>query len=289
MPLDGTYSLNGKLAVLATMHRKEEVIAPVLESRLGLRTIVPPRFDTDRFGTFTREVRRKGSQLDAARAKIAAGFDVVPEATVGIASEGSFGPHPSFPVAALGRELVLLIDRDTGFELAGHDATPETNFGNRVVTRVEEAIEFAFRGGFPQHGVIIMAFADAAPNPALGLFKNIGGEPELVAAVGTLVGRFGSAFIEADMRASWNPTRMRSIERAVMDLARRFASRCPRCAHPGYDVTKLVAGLACARCGEPTAVIQSKLLSCVSCGHHEVLSATEDRVADPGQCEHCNP
>jgi hypothetical protein len=42
---------------------------------------------------------------------------------VGIASEGSFGPHPSLPFAALDRELVLLIDRETGLELVGHHAT----------------------------------------------------------------------------------------------------------------------------------------------------------------------
>ncbi len=48
--------------------------------------------NTDRFGTFSRDIERTGSQLDAARAKIAAGFEYAPSARIGLASEGSFGP-----------------------------------------------------------------------------------------------------------------------------------------------------------------------------------------------------
>ena len=57
------------VAVLATMHGKERVIAPILEQGLGLRVALALGLDTDRFGTFSREVERTGSQLDAARAK----------------------------------------------------------------------------------------------------------------------------------------------------------------------------------------------------------------------------
>jgi len=51
-----------RLAVLATMHQKERVIAPLLERELGIKVIVPPDFNTDIFGTFTREVKRPGTQ-----------------------------------------------------------------------------------------------------------------------------------------------------------------------------------------------------------------------------------
>jgi len=58
-----------RVAVLATMHHKEKVIAPIIEQELGIKVIVPQDFDTDRFGTFTREVKRTGNQIEAARLK----------------------------------------------------------------------------------------------------------------------------------------------------------------------------------------------------------------------------
>ena len=118
--------------------------------------------DTDKFGTFSREVRRSGSQLDAARAKIAAGFEYAPFARVGLASEGSFGPHPYVPFLAIGRELVLMVDRESGLELTGYDASEETNFGQRVARNLESAVAFAQDVGFPEHGLIVMLSGRAA-------------------------------------------------------------------------------------------------------------------------------
>ena len=47
----------GKTAVIATMHSKERVIIPAL-APLGLEFLPSPPIDTDRFGTFTRDIRR---------------------------------------------------------------------------------------------------------------------------------------------------------------------------------------------------------------------------------------
>ncbi|WP_368733907.1 DUF6671 family protein, partial [Acinetobacter baumannii] len=109
---------------------------------LGLDCIVLTSFDTDRFGTFTREIERTGTQLDAALGKIAAAFEHGPNARVAIASEGSFGPHPWLP---LGRELVLLVVRQTGLELAGHDATLDAHFAHCIVDGPAPALAFAER------------------------------------------------------------------------------------------------------------------------------------------------
>ena len=164
MPPD-QFSYNNTSAVLATMHGKERVIAPLLERDLGLRVELALGLNTDRFGTFSREIERKGSQLDAARAKIAAAFENAPYARVGIASEGSFGPHPHIPFLALDRELILLIDRKTGLELMGHDASPETNFDHTIVSNVDSAMKFAERAKFPDHGLIVMGCIDNQPAP----------------------------------------------------------------------------------------------------------------------------
>ena len=143
-------------AVLTTMHGKEKVISPVLEDSLGLVVSLATGVNTDCFGTFSREIERTGSQLDAARAKNSAGFNVTPWARVGLASDGSFGPHPSIPFVALGRELIVLVDRDRGLELTGYDASLSTNYGHKNVSTVDEAISFALIAGLPDHGVIVM-------------------------------------------------------------------------------------------------------------------------------------
>lgn len=277
------------VAVLATMHGKERVIAPVLEEGLGLVAGLAMGVDTDTFGTFSRDLERAGSQLDAARAKIAAGFGYAPHAHVGIASEGSFGPHPYIPFLALGRELVLLIDRERGLELTGHFASPETNYGHAVVSDMEAAIAFAERSKFPEHGLIVMGCVDEKPAPALALFKDVVDSVALEKAVGQVVAKCGAAFVEADMRADRNPTRMRAIERAASDLVRRFRSQCPACAHPGFDVTERIAGLPCEWCGEPTPVIRPEALTWRARDYRQERPATSAKTAEPGRCEICNP
>jgi hypothetical protein len=146
------FSYDNMPAVLATMHGKERVIAPLLERDLGLFVELALGLNTDRFGTFSREIERKGSQLDAVRAKIAAGFANAAHARVGIASEGGFGPHPYIPLLSLGRELIVLIDWETGLELIGHDASPETNFDHAVVSDLAFTVEFAERVKFQADG-----------------------------------------------------------------------------------------------------------------------------------------
>ena len=277
------------VGVLATMHGKERVIAPVLKDGLGLVVGLAMGLDTDTFGTFSRDVERTGSPLDAARAKVAAAFAFAPCARVGIASEGSFGPHPNIPFLALGRELVLLIDRERGLELTGHFASPETNYGHAVVSDIEAAIAFAERSEFPEHGLIVMGCVDDKPAPGLALFKDVVDYAALEKAVGRVVAQCGGAFIEADMRAHRNPTRMRAVERAARDLVRRFHSRCPVCAHPGFDITERVAGLPCEWCGEPTHGIRAEVLTCQACDYRLARPATSATTADPGRCPRCNP
>jgi hypothetical protein len=57
----------GRSLVIASMHGKERVIAPGLESSLGVDTLVSDRLNTDLLGTFSGEQPRTISPLDAAR------------------------------------------------------------------------------------------------------------------------------------------------------------------------------------------------------------------------------
>ena len=279
---------NGARAVLATMHGKERAIAPLAARFLGLDVRVADGLDTDTYGTFSREIERTGTPRDAARAKIAAAMSLAPDARVGIASEGSFGPHPQVPFAALNRELVLLIDREAGLELAGHHATMDTNFAHAVVTDPAAGLVFAANAGFPAHGVIVMGALNGQPAPNLALFKMVAGKADLAAVLDRTIALTGAAHIETDMRAHRNPRRMRAIKRAMLDLVRRSCSRCAACARPGFATTGRVPGLPCASCATPTHLTRAEVWSCEGCGHREERPVSA-ASADPMHCEECNP
>jgi hypothetical protein len=288
--MDGQHEWNLQQvdAVLATMHGKERAIAPLLQAALGLRITVPRHFDTDRFGSFSRDIPRVGSPLDAARAKITAAFEQAPQVPIGLASEGSFGPHPQIPFLPIDSEIVLLIDRRSGLEIVGHHLTPRTNFSQVIVSATAAAAAFAKRIGFPAHGVIVIGTAGGQPVFERLLWKNVETADDLVAAVGEAIARCGSAHVETDMRAHRNPTRMRAIKWATIGLIRQFRARCPRCLRPGFVVTERLPGLPCAACGYPTDVTRAEVLVCRGCAWRveKRLGATE---ADPGRCDRCNP
>lgn len=288
MPDWPALELAHKPAVLATMHGKERVIAPVLRRFVGLDVRIIPSFDTDRFGTFTREVARTGSQLDAARAKIAAAFARDADARIALASEGSFGPHPHVPFVPLGRELVVLTDRETGLELIGHFADMGANFAHAVVSDVPAALAFAERVGFPTQGIIVIGCENGNPSPDLGLFKAIVERKELENAIAQVLERCGAAFLETDMRAHRNARRMRAIKHATLALVRALRSRCPACARPGFVVTERLSGIPCSWCGEPTRMVRAEVSTCIGCGHREERP-TGPATADPGVCDQCNP
>lgn len=275
--------------VLATMHGKERAIAPLLAPVLGDEPQLVDGLDTDAFGTFSRERPRAGSALAAARAKVAAAFARVPEARFGLASEGSFGPHPALSWLPYAEELVLLVDRATGEEYTGLDAGTATNYGQAVVEGLDDARAFAARVGFPSHGLIVSAWVDGAPAPALALVKDIGDESALAAALTRVFARGARALVETDMRAHCNPTRMAAIARAAADLARVYASRCPACDAPGWTVHARLPGLPCADCGLPTRLPRAECLACGRCGHAQERAVDGPALADPARCDFCNP
>jgi len=270
------------------MHGKERALAPVLGRFLGLKVQVAPGLDTDAFGAFSRETARTGGPLEAARGKIAAAFDRVPSAHIGLASEGSFGGHPQLPFLPFGQEIVMLIDRRSGLELVGRHGSVRTNFAHAVVTDPEAGQAFAERIGFPGHGVILTAWVDERPAPGIGLIKDVVSGASLIDGIDRIVGQAGAVLVETDMRADRNPTRMRAIKRATLDLVRRSRSLCPACGWPGFAVTEWPAGLPCADCGEPTLQTRAEILTCTGCSHTEERPVAR-RAADPGQCGDCNP
>ena len=279
----------GRVGILATMHKKEEVMAAILEKELGIKIIIPEGFNTDQFGTFTAEIDRMGNQFEAARHKANRAMDLYDE-TLAFASEGSFGPHPFIPFVPLNREIVLLVDKENDIEISGISTTTETNYGHKIVKSFEEAYEFSLSSGFPEHGMVIKAERSFKRSPII--IKGIILKDELKNAVDFAINksRKGEITIEPDMRALYNPTRMKNIEAATRDLIKNIFHLCPECSWPGFQLEKRKKGLPCSWCGLPTELILSDQYSCKKCGYTaDELYPNKVKQADPGNCKFCNP
>ena len=276
-----------RTAVIATMHRKEQAIAPLLESALRVKTFVPQNFDTDSFGTFTRDVKRPADQLATARLKAEAALDLTGE-SLAIASEGSFGPHPQMPFIAGDHELVLLCDRQHQLEIVGEILTSDTNYQSKTIDSLKAALDFAELAGFPEYGLVVMPTAD--DNPKASFAKGITTEAALVHAVSALLDRLPTAHIETDMRALYNPSRMRAIAQATQDLINKIEQVCPNCDYPGFSIAQKQPGLPCQLCHAPTLLTLSAIYRCGHCQFQQAQRFPDSaQFADPVNCFYCNP
>lgn len=280
------YFFPGRVAVLATMHRKERAIAPLLTTHLGVTVTVPPAFNTDAFGTFTGDIKRPADQLTTARLKAEAALRQTGE-SLAIASEGSFGPHPEMPFMACDRELLLLLDRQHQIEIVGECLTTDTNYRNQVVGSVEDALTFAEAVGFPTHGIVVKA---GDGNRVME--KGITEIDQLAATVAAALDQspHRAAYLETDMRALYNPTRMQVIAQATEDLLKAIARCCPACGCPGFSPTQRFPGLPCSLCGTPTLLTLSLLYRCQRCQFEQRQPGEHGyAAAEPSQCLYCNP
>jgi len=268
------------------MHQKEKVMGPILEKELGVNVVVPENFDTDRFGTFTKEVARAGNQLEAARSKALAAMKLL-KCDLGVASEGSFGTHPSMPFIQSNLEIVLLLDLKNGLEIIGHHRSSEVKAKGKEVSSVDEAVKTALQWGFPLQGVIVRLSQKHKKH----IYKEVRTLEELRRVSDKLLSKWlvKSIFLETDMRAHRSPARMKAIELATKDLVNNCQSFCPRCEAPGFVVTNTTKGLPCSNCHLPTDVIKEKVFKCNKCNHEEYQPITDREFADPAECERCNP
>ena len=275
-----------RIAVIATMHRKEIAIAPILQESLGIRSVTPTDFNSDLFGTFTRDIDRPASQVETAKLKAERGLDLV-DTDLAIASEGSFFPHPIFGIP-YNREIVLLLDKKYDFSVYGESLSTNTNFRHQVVSSYEQAYEFALKVGFPDHAIVLMQDAQISAKSAI--HKGITSEDILKSSVNELLKRSPQIHIETDMRSHYNPTRIKNIIKATEDLVRKLQQLCPNCNFINFDVVESLKGLRCELCGFPTQVTRANIYYCDRCDFkQETLFPNGIQFADPMYCSYCNP
>lgn len=278
----------GRTLGIATIHGKERVIGPALLKALSLAGFkVIEDVETDRFGAFSGEVRRSLDPLDACKAKAVHGAEVGHMDLV-IASEGSFFPYPPAPFVPCDEELLVLYDARDGSFFEHRQVSLQTVFGGEECTSWGQVSAFAGRMKFPEHGLVVRSREKWTAGDAMK--KGIRDEAELREFTTRLIEQRGSCWVETDMRAMMNPTRMEVIREAADRFAQELATPCPACGACWFRITKAIPGLPCEQCGWPTASTRAYLRACHSCGHTATGPRPDGRTTEePQHCANCNP
>lgn len=275
----------GRNLLIATKHGKEKVIVPILEKELGVLCVQNTLFDTDTLGTFSGEIERKKDVLTTLRNKclLAANYhqyDLI------LASEGSFGSHPTLFFSAADDEFVLLLDLKNNLEIVARELSTATNFGGEPITNQQQLLAFAAHSYFPSHALILKS---AEKNPEI-IYKAIQNETDLLKKFNYLKAKYKDVFVETDMRAHLNPSRMKVIEIATQRLVEKIHSCCPNCKTPGFDVIEAKPGLPCEQCSLPTKSTLKLVYQCKKCAYQSEMNyPNKKEFENPMYCDYCNP
>ncbi len=276
----------GRSVLLTSMHGKQAAIADIFRSKLGMTLSCTTQIDTDQLGTFTGDIERPGTMYDTALAKARLGL-ADKTAVLGLASEGCFGPDPTFPFVALSTELMVFVDDERGLIVSESLVTHETNYASQTMMSCDDLNGFLDKVGFPGHALIVRPKTGSSV-----VFKGIQTDEALQDAMtrcACLNGGQG-VIVSTDMRAHLNPTRMRVIRTLAQKLADRILTPCPNCQSPGFGTIGHEKGLPCLACGQPTHLIHHEICGCQVCDFREKRPRSDLRAwAQEGECAYCNP
>ena len=282
-----TTKYQGCTVVFGTHHGKEGQVSKPFLDILGAHVIAPPSLDTDQFGTFSGEIRRLLSPLEASRAKTRLAIAETGHPWA-LASEGSYGVLPG--IGWPGHEEILVFVDDTrGIEIVeGHRSLGIPGTVLSLTSHSEIGDDLA-RAGWPAQAVIVRPEIPS-DGKETGITKGIVDSAALASAIAKAVhiSSNGRAVIEPDLRAHHSPSRRAILRQLGVTMATRLARACPGCESPGWGKTGVSAGLPCSACGLPTDQTRADIWSCVACLHEEPLLRQEE-TAEPRSCAHCNP
>jgi len=269
---------------LLTKHKKEKVIEPLFTKAFNSNFITVNTFDTDQLGTFTRDIPRYGNQLDAARKKAQIAMKLS-NTKYGVGSEGSFNQDPYTGIIPINHEIVIFVDSVLNIEIVGHArASSISNHG--LVKTWQELSKFARLNKFPKHHLVIRPDHQDYPVFEKGI-DNLDKLKEKFNEALKL-SKKKRVFVEHDLRAFANPTRMRNIKEATKNLILKMKSLCPKCHTPGFWINRSQTGLPCAICEMPSNQIMAKIYTCLKCDY-EKEEVVKNKKADPAKCNFCNP
>jgi hypothetical protein len=275
----------GKTVAFLTQHRKDKLLRSIFFERLGCDIIRAEGFDTDQLGTFTRDIPRYETQLATARTKALKSIELTDE-SIGLGSEGAFGPDPISGLISWNTEILVWIDTADNTEVIGV-AQGAGCHQHSTVANLNQLLKYASSAQFPEHALIMRP--DSADDSRV--CKDLTTWPLLINTFEKLYAQSlnGHVFVEVDLRAHLNPTRQQMIVRAAENLIEKLQSLCPSCNRPGFSEKERVAGMPCALCRNPTRLPMMRIWRCDGCGAEEHRHMMVNEVADPSRCDVCNP
>lgn len=275
----------GRKAIIVTKHGKEKAISPVLLGSIGLNCVSFTEFDTDTLGTFTGEHSRQNDVQEVLRQKCMAGLNAT-NYEIAIASEGSFFTHPQIWIRQCNEERLMIIDKKNDIEITAITHSFDTNHAQKTINNWSDLLYFAQKAGFPQHALILRP----GTSDYKGQVKGIRKEEILKNTFHHLYDLHGAVHVETDMRAMFNPSRMKVIEIAARKLSDKILSLCPACQWPGFDVIAHKMGLPCSECDYPTQSLFALTYQCIKCKYEEERLYPKGKTKeDPQYCDQCNP
>lgn len=271
-----------RLITIASMHEKHKAIESAFKNAFNSTIYVPEHLNTDVLGTFTGEIERTLTPLNAAIQKCelalaSTGNDIA------IATEGSFGPHPTLYFLPIHSEIMVLVDKKNNLIIEEEIITQNTNFQGKYIKNVNELEEFINLVEFPSHAVIL----GIEKGNTKYLKKGINHKNDLYEYFYDLIEFNKTVYIETDMRAMLNPTRMKVIEELAYKLVTKMQLLCPKCQIPGFGISSLEKGLPCENCHLPTRMVKSEISQCKHCAY--VSENQIESYAYAGNCDFCNP
>ena len=222
------------------------------------------------------------AKLKAQHGAEISGMDMV------IASEGSFGPYPPAPFISCTEEILVLLDTRDGTYFEHRHVSLETVFGGERCTSWREVEAFAARMKFPEHQLVIRPQEHWKGGDELQ--KGIRTMDTLRTLTKQLIELRGEVWVETDMRAMANPTRMRVIANTAERFAQELVTLCPSCGECWFRITEPLPGLPCELCGWPTQSVRAYRRTCRNCKHEADTSRPDGKQREePQHCAHCNP
>ena len=275
----------GRKLLIATKHRKEKVIAPLMEKAFGVLCFTSDAFDTDTLGTFSGEIKREKDAVTTLRKKCLLAHQTT-NCDLIIASEGSFGAHPTLFFASANEEIIMFKDFKNDIEITARELSTETNNSGKIIETETDLRKFADSVQFPSHGIILKS---SEINP-IKIYKDFDSMKDLLKHYNDLGSEYSNIYAETDMRAHRNPTRMNVIEKTTYTLIDKIKNCCPSCKTPGFVVISAQFGLPCALCSLPTRSTLSHLYQCKKCGFQQKKMYPRGiQEEDPTYCDNCNP
>lgn len=272
-----------KHVLLASKHHKEQVIAPVFRDILACHLCVAD-IDTDQFGTFTGEIPRSNAPYETCilKAKFAANEK---NSALSMASEGSFGPHPSNPFMPHAHEIMVFVDLENDWVIGEQLLTTHTNYTMMNIQKDTPLASFLDTARFPSHALTLQS-----SDRQTVIAKGVNNPEQLKELLSEGFKKYNELVIATDMRAMMNPTRMQTLSELAEKLAIRIKTSCPGCGVPGFGFKSVFGSLPCSLCGDDTRIYRYETWGCIQCHYQEQRPRKDGKVtADPRHCDYCNP